>query len=159
MGHGIAQISAMSGYEVLAIETNDAALNVGIARCSPLFFDIQAFISIFSFCVVVVRACYCDLISTLLTSVFYFHFLVVSISSFHLFSSSLLRFHLYSSLLTTPRHTTHPSFSYLPAPYVFFSLHNLFNFPYNFRIENSLGKALSKEVAKGKLTEVKQKTM
>lgn len=38
MGHGIAQISAMSGYEVLAIETNDAALNVGIARCSPLFF-------------------------------------------------------------------------------------------------------------------------
>ena len=34
MGHGIAQITAMTGYEVLAIEANDAALKTGIARCS-----------------------------------------------------------------------------------------------------------------------------
>ena len=32
MGHGIAQIAAHAGYQVLAIEATDAALNIGITR-------------------------------------------------------------------------------------------------------------------------------
>jgi hypothetical protein len=32
MGHGIAQIAAHAGFQVLAIEATDAALNIGITR-------------------------------------------------------------------------------------------------------------------------------
>ena len=32
MGHGIAQIAAHAGFQVLAIEAPDAALNIGITR-------------------------------------------------------------------------------------------------------------------------------
>lgn len=32
MGHGVAQVSAMAGYEVVGIESNDAALTAGITR-------------------------------------------------------------------------------------------------------------------------------
>ena len=34
MGHGIAQIAAHAGFQVLAIEATDAALNIGITRYS-----------------------------------------------------------------------------------------------------------------------------
>lgn len=32
MGHGVAQVSAMAGYEVVGIESNDAALSAGVTR-------------------------------------------------------------------------------------------------------------------------------
>ena len=32
MGHGIAQIAAHAGFQVLAIEATDTALNIGITR-------------------------------------------------------------------------------------------------------------------------------
>jgi 3-hydroxyacyl-CoA dehydrogenase len=32
MGHGVAQVSAMAGYEVVGIESNDAALTAGVSR-------------------------------------------------------------------------------------------------------------------------------
>lgn len=32
MGHGVAQVSAMAGYEVVGIESNEAALRAGIKR-------------------------------------------------------------------------------------------------------------------------------
>jgi 3-hydroxybutyryl-CoA dehydrogenase len=32
MGHGVAQITAAAGYQVVAIENNDAALSVGMKR-------------------------------------------------------------------------------------------------------------------------------
>ncbi len=34
MGHGVAQIAAQAGFQVLAIETNQAALDVGMKRYS-----------------------------------------------------------------------------------------------------------------------------
>jgi 3-hydroxyacyl-CoA dehydrogenase len=32
MGHGVAQIAAQAGFQVLAIETNQAALDLGMKR-------------------------------------------------------------------------------------------------------------------------------
>jgi 3-hydroxyacyl-CoA dehydrogenase len=32
MGHGIAQVSAQAGYQVVAVETSDAALAAGMKR-------------------------------------------------------------------------------------------------------------------------------
>ena len=32
MGHGVAQVSAMAGYEVIGVESNDDALDLGVTR-------------------------------------------------------------------------------------------------------------------------------
>ena len=41
MGHGIAQIAAHAGFQVLAIEATDAALNIGITRYITLNYVIN----------------------------------------------------------------------------------------------------------------------
>lgn len=38
MGHGVAQIAAQSGFQVLAVETKQEALDVGMKRCGEVIF-------------------------------------------------------------------------------------------------------------------------
>ena len=104
MGHGIAQITAMTGYEVLAIEANDAALKTGIARCSLflkylLIFSSKAIIlRFFAFSYDNSSRKICELsiffISSVSTSS-----LFICWQSFFLFSPLLIIFFFFSYLL------------------------------------------------------------
>ena len=169
MGHGIAQITAMTGYEVLAIEANDAALKTGIVRCSLSLLCLLIFTSaliLYDFSlsheVVAERfvhdqfSSFLQLISptsSLLICWIFFCLLCFSLSSPVYFKTPSLLFYIISFFFCVYllRSLVLHFLSFANSSLLLFRVSTL-------RIESSLSKALAKEVSKGKISEVRRRT-